>query len=142
LPGFEIIAVDANPLLSAVLGGRALDVFDSSHVEQFITTSFTLDEVRNHIPMLARKPKLRAAGLMEREMLVALEAIPVDVYTRDYYNDRLEEAKHRIKDPKDVDLLALALKTGATVWTNDTDFEQCGVPHLDTAKLVKELERL
>lgn len=136
---FEIIAVDANPIISALIGGKALTALDSSSVGRFITTEFTLNEVRKYIPVLANKPKLQRAEITEGEMLTALEAIPIEVYPRKFYRSFVGHAKDRIKDPKDVDILALALKTEAVIWTNDPHFNNYGVPIIDTAKLLKAI---
>jgi len=51
------------------------------------------------------------------------------------------EAKRRIagRDVNDVDLLAMALKLGYPIWTNDQDFEQTGTTLYTTATLLESL---
>jgi predicted nucleic acid-binding protein len=49
-----IVAVDANILLSALLGGKpSIILFDGKY--QFVTTKFTLEEVKKYLPRLERK---------------------------------------------------------------------------------------
>lgn len=48
------IVVDANPILSALLGGYARRIFFNKHFE-FVTTEFTLAEVKNYLPLVAEK---------------------------------------------------------------------------------------
>lgn len=44
------------------------------------------------------------------------------------------------KETKDVDLLALALHLGVTIWTNDRDFSVCGLPIISTAQLLAQTQ--
>jgi len=109
----------------------------------FATTRFTIEEVKEYIPELARKPKVRETGITEGDLYVALVVTPLQIYERDFYQDKLEEARRRIahRDPDDMDLLALALKLKAPIWSNDEDFEVSGVECFTTAQLLKSLGR-
>lgn len=51
----------------------------------------------------------------------------------------LEEAKSLLekRDPKDVPLLALALKLQIPIWSNDRDFEDLPIELYPTARLLK-----
>lgn len=134
----ERLAVDANPILSGLIGGAALRAFWSPKIREFATTDHTLQEVLEYIPELARK-----AGRPEELLLVDLKLLPLVVYSRRDYHKHLKEARRRIgaRDPEDVDLLALALQLGAAVWSNDRDFEVAGVEWYTTARLLTWLER-
>lgn len=55
-----------------------------------------------------------------------LHAVPITVFWR--------------KETKDVDLLALALHLGVTIWTNDRDFSVCGLPIISTAQLLAQTQ--
>lgn len=124
------LAVDANALLSALIGGRARDILLKGS-GQFVTTEQSLAEVREYLPRLAAKYHLNA------ELLSAvLVTLPVDVRGRDSYAEQLDEARQRIgsRDPNDVDLLALALHLKAAVWSNDRDFRDAGVELWTTAQ--------
>jgi predicted nucleic acid-binding protein len=72
---------------------------------------------------------------------LACAALPVTVIERSDYAQQMTTAKKRIgkRDLDDVDVLALALKLSLPVWSNDNDFEGCGVEWQTTAELLKTL---
>jgi len=43
------------------------------------------------------------------------------------------------RDPDDAELLALALHFKVPLWSNDNDFEDCGVEWFTTAELLRKL---
>ena len=126
------LAVDANVLLSVALGGAASKLVTRTNFEYF-TTSFTFDEVVEYIPILAARKGLRLDRLEKN-----VHAVPLEIISSDVFADKREAAHNRIawRDPDDADLLALALHFDLTIWTNDKDFENCGVPTLTTAELL------
>ncbi len=140
--GIDKLVVDANPVLSALIGGRAKDVFLSPHIGELVTTRHTLGEVERYIPELAKKPRIAAAGVAQADLWAAFAVMPLTVYLREHYWKTLPEATGRIadRDPADADLLALALMLNAPIWTNDNDFEATGVECFSTAELLRELE--
>ena len=88
---------------------------------------------------------LRLAQKAEAEeavLLMDLQLLPRKIYSRDFYSSRWKEAENRIgtRDPKDVDLLALALKLRVPIWSNDPDFQSARVRLYTTAELLKILE--
>lgn len=114
-----IVVVDANILISALLGGKSHRIlFDSRF--HFITTERTTWEVKRYIPFLAKK-----LGLTELEILLAFESLPITAYQSRYYAEQLPKARTLIasRDAKDVDILALTLAIGAPLWSQDRDFE-------------------
>ena len=132
----ERLVVDANPIISALLGGAALRAFWNEVVKEWATTQFTVNEVLSYLPQLASK--LHAP---EEVLRLELELLPLAIYKKDSYRDFISEAKRRIaeRDENDVDLLALALKLDYSIWTNDKDFEQTGPTLYTTAKLLESL---
>lgn len=100
-------------------------------------------EVIKYIPQLVQKPRMKAAGIEAADLYFALVVAPLEIYGRDFYREKLEEARRRIgkRDPQDVDLLALALKLNAPVWSNDSDYKLAGVEWYTTARLLKKLGR-
>ncbi|OQX00853.1 hypothetical protein BWK69_00635 [Candidatus Parcubacteria bacterium A4] len=123
-----IIAIDANVILSALLGGKpSVILFDSRF--QFITTEFTISEVEKYLPKLAKKLEVS-----QEELSIILFQLPFEIYGEDFYENKKIEARRMIGeiDKKDIDILALALKFETYLWSQDKDFEKAGY-----SKLVK-----
>lgn len=130
------LVADANVLLSAVIGGRAKAVLEHSSITEVLTAETTLAELREFAPQLAAKKRLP-----QETVILAVASLPVTVVERAVFEKRIPEARRRIarRDPDDVELLALALHTGAPVWSNDNDFEDAGVEWCTTAALLAKL---
>jgi predicted nucleic acid-binding protein len=130
------LVVDANPIISGLLGGTALRVFWSPALKELATTEFIVNEVLSYLPRLAEK-----VSVPEEILRLTVELLPLTIYGEAFYRGCLTEAKKRIgeRDSKDVDLLALALKLGHPVWSNDRDFEGTGVTLFTTANLLKQI---
>ena len=135
LKNIEKFAVDANPILSAIIGGSARAVFLNADHITFYTTAFNFKEVEKYIPVLALKRNLPIDDLY-----FALSTLPVSVYDFDFYKGDLKKAKGIIgeRDPDDVHLLALALKLVCPIWSNDKDFEGLGVKVYTTLDLIRK----
>lgn len=114
------IAVDAQPFFSALLGGVARKIFFDPTFK-FITTDFTLNEVRKYIPFIEKK-----SGKQEKDILQALNLFPVISYQPQFYQQKRSIAERLIgvRDPKDIDILALVLTTQTILWTEDKDFDE------------------
>ena len=113
------ICVDANIIISALIGGVARKIlFDPMFY--FITTDFTIKEVKKYLPMIEKK-----SGVDVSKIELALSLLPIKVYPKEHYADKIKEADGLIGeiDKKDVDILALALKFECYLWTEDGDFE-------------------
>ena len=130
------LVVDANPILSALLGGTSRRVFFDSGIQEFTVPDSVLKEVTTYLPELARKLGQEVAFLT-----YALDLLPLTRYAASSYRKSLNEAKARIeaRDPKDVDVLALTLALGYPLWSNDRDFEGTGIERFTTAQLLKVL---
>jgi len=87
---------------------------------ELLTTERTTWEVKKYLPELAAHTEKSPADL-----LLLFELIPVRAYQSKEYETSLSTAQHLVGDrgPFDVDILALTLKTGAPLWSNDSDFE-------------------
>jgi len=109
--------VDANAILSALIGGKSRLVFAKKDIE-FLTTGNILNEVLEYIPKLSAKKKL-SLFLMEN----AAALLPIRVVPEQEYEIKLQEAYSLIgdRDPDDVPLLAMALSIGCPIWSNDND---------------------
>lgn len=130
------VAADANVLLSAILGGRARLVLESSQIDEILTIESILAEVREYAVVLAKKRNLPADIL-----LLAVATLPVTVVERAAYEGGLSEARRRIgrRDPDDVEILALSIQLKIPLWSNDNDFEDAGIQWYTTKELLRQL---
>lgn len=103
---------------------------------RFITTDANIEEVRRGLTHIAHK-----RGLDLDLLLDAVEALPVERLAEPAYRGKLTAARNRIgkRDSTDADLLALALVEEAPIWSQDKDFEDCGVELYTTERLLKML---
>lgn len=120
--------VDANPLLSALLGGQAREVLFSGKIV-FYSSQHTLFEVAKYLPIVAKR-----IGRSESDLWREFQLLPVIAVQPREYDSELPRAMELIgqRDPKDVHVLALALRLGMPIWTEDRDFE--GLPHVSIHK--------
>lgn len=130
------VAGDANVLLSAILGHKALAVFTRFNLE-VVSTATVLNEVRKYLPKVAE-----AYGIAPEALESQFRLLAVREFSPSVYKDRIAEATRKIgwRDPDDVELLALALALEIPVWSNDNDFKEVGVEWYTTARLLKKLE--
>jgi predicted nucleic acid-binding protein len=135
------LAVDANPILSALIKGKAHAILSRTDLE-FFTTEFTVREVIEHIPEIVSRVRQRGVSIEKADLYLAFVVAPLEIRGREFYRDLMPAAKRRIekRDPDDVDLLALALKLRIPIWTNDQDYSSCGVKCYTTAQLLKKLK--
>lgn len=113
------LVVDANPMIAALLEGRALAYLErTSH--ECVAPQRTLFEVEKYIPEIARK-----SAKPEQLVFDAFQSLPVIAYQASLYDEQFARADQLIgqRDPKDVDVLALALTLAAPIWSNDRDFQ-------------------
>ena len=116
------IVVDANPIIAALIGGSSREIFFDRRFG-FITTEFTIEEVKKYIPAIAEK-----AGVDEKLVYLAFSLLPVKIYPKQFYYRKIRKAKELIekKDKKDVDILALTLISQSPLWNQDRHFEGIG----------------
>ncbi|MCL5985974.1 MAG: PIN domain-containing protein [Actinobacteria bacterium] len=131
-PDLEKLAADSNVVLSALIGGRALRVFAEANFV-IITTEFNLNEVRQYTPALSKKYRIDQEVLDIQFRLLNLKPFP-----KEHYSKFISQASGLMagRDPKDADLLALALKENIPIWSNDKDYQNTGVKLLTTAELL------
>ncbi len=132
----EQLVVDANPLLAALLGGRAREILFSGKF-RFCSAQATLFEVAKHLPWVAGKLQLPEIHLFQEFQLLPIEACqPTE------YQAYEEQALNMIaaRDPLDVPVLALALARHTPIWSNDHDFDGlAGVQVFKTSQLLDHL---
>lgn len=129
----EKLVVDANPILSALLGGKAKRLFFESGITEFAVADTALEEVRRYLPTMAEK-----LGVSLDFLAYALALLPLTICSPTIYRRALKTARIQIahRDPGDVEVLALALALKRPLWTNDKDFGATGIQTLTTAELL------
>ena len=118
------IIVDANIILSALLGGGARFVL-FSHRFEFVTTEFTLDEVKRYLPLVEIK-----SGVPVEELQQMILLLPIIAYPKTHYRRAFPRARKVMKhiDPHDTDLLALYFIERTYLWSEDKDFGKIEPP--------------
>ncbi len=113
------LVVDANAMISALLGGAAREALFSRKF-MFCSAQHTLFEVQKYLPRLAEK-----LGRPESELLREYQLMPIVACQPREYDAQMETAARLIgnRDPKDVQILALTLQLGCPIWTEDHDFD-------------------
>lgn len=114
------IVVDANIILSALLGGSPRFILFDPQFE-FVTTRFTLEEVERYLPHIAEK-----SGVSVEELKEAISLLPLIVFSKEYYSHMVSKARKALRDidPHDVDILALYYTEETYLWSEDKDFER------------------
>lgn len=129
----EKLVVDANPILSALLGGKAKRLFFESGIAEFAVADTAIEEVRRYAPKMAEK-----LGVSLDFLFYALDLLPLTVCTAKTYRGSLKTARIQMahRDSGDVEILALALALKRPLWTNDKDFRSTSIQVLTTAELL------
>lgn len=129
----EKLVVDANPILSALLGGKAKRLFFESDITEFSVADTAIEEVRRYLPKMAEK-----LGVSLDFLSYALDLLPLTICSPKIYRRSLKVARMQIahRDQGDVEILALALALKRPLWTNDKDFGATSVQMLTTAELL------
>ena len=129
----DALVVDANPMLSALLGGRAREILFERRFALF-SPQTTLFEVEKYLPLVARK-----LNQSELNLFREFELLPVTAVQPQTYESEWVRATELIgwRDPKDVPVLVLALQLRLPIWTEDRDFENLpGVSIYKTGELL------
>jgi hypothetical protein len=99
------LAVDANPIFSALLGGQPRRVFFESAISEFTVPERVIIEVQRYVPRVARKP-----GVEQALLECALNLLPLRIYPARRYARAVREARRPL-------------------WSNDCDFEDTEQVH-------------
>jgi predicted nucleic acid-binding protein len=130
-----MLALDANILVRAVLGTRAVTLIKSyAETVRLLVADTVVAEARGHLPaILAQRDLNPETGLAALEALLGFLA----VVERDAYAGQEEEAKRRIgtRDIDDWPTAAVALTFNCGIWTEDRDFFGSGIPTWTTDRV-------
>ena len=129
------LVVDANPLISALLGGVAFELLFSP-LFRCVTTERTTWEVKRYIPMIAER-----SGVPEADVLALFETFPLTAHQSSFYEEHLSLATTNIgaRDPKDIDILALTYRLGTSLWTADPDLRDIEDIHTISTEELREI---
>lgn len=118
----EKIVIDANALLSIVIGGKAARriVMHPKAPELHVTLQ-AYAEVEEYIPVLAKRKRLNEALLWSIWRTIPVEALAPAKSGQTW--DTAWTCLHQ-RDPDDVPTLVLALERGWPIWSQDKDFEE------------------
>ena len=128
----EKLVVDANPIISALLGGNAKRLFFESDITEF---AVAVPPSRKCGATFPRWPKAwRKPGLS----YLCIGPVTVHHLLPQNLSQLSEEARIQIahRDQGDVEILALTLALKRPLWTNDKDFSTTSVQTLTTAELL------
>lgn len=123
----SLLVLDANILIRAVLGSKALLLLRRYAGEvEFRTPDVTFEEAREHLPEILARRKIATAPAMEMLDLLTRLVRTVDAETYSQYEAIARERIDR-RDGDDWPVLAAALALDCPIWTEDRDFFGCGV---------------
>ena len=88
------VIVDANIVISALLGGKSRFIIFDSRFE-FTVSDFILREVRKYVPLISKK-----SGITSDEIEEAISLLPLLVVSEDDYQDYISQAKELIGSTK------------------------------------------
>ena len=118
----KTLAVDANILVPAMMGGRTRDLIVHLAVVpiELQAPEDAFIEVEDHVVDLTGYVRARIDAFR-----LALASVPVLRVLRRAYEHELERAKELTKkrDPDDAPVVALALAKGIPIWSNDKDLK-------------------
>jgi len=130
--GLRGLVLDANILVRAVLGRRVLSLLEA-YIDQvtFVAPEIAFNDAYFHLPHILTRRGLSSEAvsqLLEKEILGRLPMLVTSV-PHEMYADLEAEARRRLsgRDESDWPILALALKLGWPIWTEDQDFFGSGI---------------
>jgi len=115
-------------------------VFAEAKDVKFVTTASVISEIKEYIPVLAKKK-----GLSGDVMEAAFSLLKLEVVSRETYSEQIPAAMTLIgkRDPEDVELVALTLALKCKVWSNDNDMVELEqTKTYTTAEMLRLIDQL
>lgn len=123
----KLIVLDTNILVRAVLGHKVSSLLEK-YVDncQFFTPDNCYQELECQLPRILEKRKVQSDE--SSQTIDALGKIVIPIPEEDYIEYK-DKAQRRIKarDPKDWEVVALAMQFDCPIWTEDKDFFGIGI---------------
>ncbi|HEY8341963.1 MAG TPA: PIN domain-containing protein [Calditerricola sp.] len=123
----EKLVVDANVLLSIVIGGKgARRVVNHPCAPILYATPDVHKEVEEYIPILSENKKLKKKGLTLNHLYSVWAFVPVRIAQAPKESEAWNVAKRYLgnRDPDDIPTAALALYLNCPIWSQDKDFDE------------------
>ena len=137
----EMIVLDANILIRAVLGCRVRQLLESYAARgvHFYAPEVAFDDTRKYLPPLLKKRGKPDADLPASIQYLQRLVAPID---RELYSAFEGEARRRLRgrDENDWPVVATAPALACGVWTEDADFFGTGVAVWTTNRIEIFLE--
>ena len=129
------VVVDANIILSALVGGRITDILLSPKLEP-LAPELLFVEVRKHKDEIKEKSNLSETDF---EVLLAILEKRIKTIPLQEFSDKFQEAEQLLQDhPKDAPYIALALKLKCPFWTYEKRLQKIkDVNILTTEEIVR-----
>jgi predicted nucleic acid-binding protein len=124
----EMIILDANILIRAVLGRRVRQLIETyaRRGVRFFSPDIAFQDAETYLPVLLKK-----LGKSESDLPAALEYLRLLIETVDHDVYRMfeDDARQRLRgrDDRDWPVLATSMALGCGIWTEDADFFGTGV---------------
>ena len=130
------LVVDANIAFSLLKRDSFTRRLSKKHALQLFSHPFVLEELGKYSDILCAKLRV-SEDRFER----IKELLPKLVCLGKVSPQQLNRARRLLSDPKDAPYLALAIKLGINIWSNDPHMKQQSiVPVVNTEELSNELE--
>jgi predicted nucleic acid-binding protein len=140
-----LVVVDASTLVGELLRERGRRLFASPHLDLYVP-AWMWDETRHEVQrrlgiMVDRGlSEPLAEGFWQAAMRVKERSV-IEVPEETYRGLKDEALSWLPRDPRDWQVVALALSLGADILTEDEDFLGCGVATWTVETLIAQLER-
>jgi len=136
------LVVDANVVMSALISDSKTRELIVTLEPTLVTPEVVHDEIRSYEDLIVEKSGMERDRVQQFiELLFSyIETVPASAF-----HQHIDEAEHALgeTDPDDVLYLACALGTEASIWSDDTDFEdQDLVPVFTTSDVIDSFDTL
>ncbi len=131
----NMLVLDANILIRAVLGNRVKKILlDSHHIVDFFIPDVCIADAKKYLPILFKKRS--ASPELGLQILSDLQCL-LQVIDKSIYQEHIIEAQQRIRnrDLDDWPIVATALTFNCSIWTEDQDFFGTGIPIWTTDRI-------
>jgi predicted nucleic acid-binding protein len=132
----EMIVLDANILIRAILGRRVRQLIDTyaSLGVRFFALDVAFDDAGRYLPLILKR---RGKPLIDISVVLEYLKNLIEPVTLELYAVFESEARQRLRgrDESDWPILATALALACPIWTEDADFFGTGVATWTTNRI-------